>query len=147
ARVKKVSFWQLADIVASSLILGQAIGRWGNFMNQEAHGGPISEVAYQNFLQYLPDFVMTQMCIDGVLYHPTFLYESFWNIIVFALLLWIRKYNPFRGELFLSYLMMCSVGRIFVEALRTDSLYFGPLKQAQLISIAFIIGSIIIIIY
>lgn len=147
ARIRKVSFWQLADIVAPSLILGQAIGRWGNFMNQEAHGGPISEAAYQNFHQYLPDFIMNQMCINGTMYHPTFLYESFWNIIVFVLLLLIRKYNPVRGELFLSYVMMYSVGRIFIEALRTDSLYFGPLKQAQLLSVILIIGSIVLIIY
>lgn len=147
ARVKNVSFWQLADIVAPSLILGQAIGRWGNFMNQEAHGGPISEAAYQNFLQYLPDFIMNQMCINGVMYHPTFLYESVWNIIVFILLLLIRKYNPFRGELFLSYVILYSIGRIFVEAMRTDSLYFGPLKQAQLFSVILIIGSIIFMIY
>src|SRR5699024_5289096 len=61
ARVKKVSFWQIADIAAPSLILGQAIGRWGNFMNQEAHGGVMSEAAYQNLHQYLPDFIMNQM--------------------------------------------------------------------------------------
>lgn len=147
ARVRKISFWQLADIIAPSLILGQAIGRWGNFMNQEAHGGPISEQAYQNFHQFLPDFIMNQMCIDGTMYHPTFLYESVWNVLVFALLLLLRKYNPLRGEVFLSYVMLYSVGRIFIEAMRTDSLYFGPLKQAQLLSIVLIIGAIAIIIY
>src|SRR5699024_922757 len=82
ARIKKVSFWQLADIIAPSLILGQAIGRWVNFMNQEAHGGPMSEAAYENFHQYLPDFIMNQMCIDGIMYYPTFLYESLWNILI-----------------------------------------------------------------
>lgn len=147
ARVRGVSFWQLADIVAPSLILGQAIGRWGNFMNQEAHGGPISEAAYQNFHQYLPDFIMNQMCIGGTLYHPTFLYESFWNILVFIGLLLLRKYNPLRGEMFLSYIIMYSVGRIFIEGMRTDSLFLGPIKQAQLLSILLIIGAIILIIY
>ncbi|MEI3611806.1 prolipoprotein diacylglyceryl transferase [Pseudogracilibacillus sp. SO30301A] len=147
ARVKDVSFWQLADIVAPSLILGQAIGRWGNFMNQEAHGGPISEAAYQNFHQYLPDFIMNQMCINGVLYHPTFLYESFWNILVFIGLLLLRKYNPLRGEIFLSYIIMYSIGRIFIEGMRTDSLFLGPIKQAQLFSLLLIIGAIILIIY
>ena len=147
ARVRDVSFWQLADIVAPSLILGQAIGRWGNFMNQEAHGGPISEAAYQNFHQYLPDFIMNQMCIDGTLYYPTFLYESVWNILVFVLLLLIRKYNPLRGELFLSYIVMYSVGRFFIEGLRTDSLYLGPIRQAQFLSLVLIVGAIIFIIY
>ena len=147
ARVKKVSFWQLADIVAPSLILGQAIGRWGNFMNQEAHGGPISEAAYQNFHQYLPDFIMNQMCIGGTFYYPTFLYESLWNILVFVLLILFRKYNPLRGEIFLSYIIAYSIGRIFIEGMRTDSLFLGPIKQAQFLSILLIIGAIILIIY
>lgn len=147
ARVKRVSFWQLADIVAPSLILGQAIGRWGNFMNQEAHGGPISTQTYEQFHQYLPDFIMNQMCIEGVMYHPTFLYESVWNILVFVILILLRKYNPIRGELFLSYFIMYSIGRFFIEGMRTDSLYFGPLRQAQLISIVFIILAIVVIWY
>lgn len=146
AKVKKVSFWQIADIAAPSIILGQAIGRWGNFMNQEAHGGPISQAAYENFHQYLPNFIMDQMCINGVMYYPTFLYESIWNIIVFTILILMRKYNPLRGEIFLSYIALYSVGRVFIEGLRTDSLYFGPLRQAQLLSIVLIVGAIIIII-
>ena len=148
ARVKNISFWQLADIAAPSLILAQAIGRWGNFMNQEAHGGPISQSTYESFHQYLPDFIMNQMCIEGIMYHPTFLYESVWNIVVFTLLLLIRKYNPLRGELFLSYLIMYSIGRFFIEGMRTDSLYlFGPIRTAQFVSILLIIGAILIIIY
>ncbi|WP_330948852.1 prolipoprotein diacylglyceryl transferase [Virgibacillus sp. MG-45] len=147
ARVKKVSFWQLADIAAPSLILGQAIGRWGNFMNQEAHGGPISESAYQSFHQYLPDFIMNQMCIDGVMYHPTFLYESVWNILVLILLLVLRRKNPLRGNVFLTYIIAYSVGRFFIEGMRTDSLYGGGLRAAQVMSIILIIGSIGLMIY
>jgi len=147
ARIKKQSFWQLADIIAPSLILGQAIGRWGNFINQEAHGGPISASTYESIHQYLPDFIMNQMCIEGVMYHPTFLYESVWNIIVFAALLIIRRYNPIRGHLFMYYLIMYSVGRFFIEGMRTDSLINAGLKQAQLISVAIIIGAIIVMIY
>lgn len=147
ARYRNISFWQLADITAPSIILGQAIGRWGNFMNQEAHGGPISEATYEKFHQYLPDFIMDQMCIDGVMYHPTFLYESVWNLIVFGLLLLLRRYNPYRGEVFLSYVIFYSIGRIFVEALRTDSLWLGPIKQAQFFSILLIVGALIILFY
>ena len=148
AKVKDISFWKLADIVAPSLILGQAIGRWGNFMNQEAHGGPVSEAAYENYLQYLPDFIMNHMTIGGVMYHPTFLYESLWNIVVFALLILIRKYNPIRGEVFLSYLIFYSIGRFFIEGLRTDSLYIiEGLRTAQVVSISLIIIAIILIIY
>lgn len=137
ARVKKVSFWQIADIAAPGLILGQAIGRWGNFMNQEAHGGPISEAAYESFHQYLPDFIMNQMCINGVMYHPTFLYESVWNILVLVMLFIIRRWNPMRGTVFLSYVALYSFGRFFIEGLRTDSLYLiGEIRMAQVISIA-----------
>ena len=147
AKVKKMSFWQLADIAAPSIILGQAIGRWGNFMNQEAHGGAISEAAYNNFHQYLPDFIMNQMCIGGAYYYPTFLYESIWNIIVFALLIWLRRLNIRRGELFLNYVIMYSIGRFFIEGLRTDSLYFLGLRQAQLISIVLIVAAVGLMIY
>jgi len=147
ARVRKTSFWQIADVAAPSLILGQAIGRWGNFMNQEAHGGPISEATYNSFHQYLPDFIMNQMCIDGVMYHPTFLYESFWNLLVLILLLIIRRKNLIRGVVFLTYLMSYSVGRFFIEGMRTDSLYGGGLRAAQVVSVLLIVGSVLLIIY
>lgn len=145
--IKKISFWQIVDILAPSLILGQAIGRWGNFMNQEAHGGPISETIYNNFHQYLPDFIMNQMTIDGVMYHPTFLYESFWNIIVLILLLILRKYNPLRGEVFLSYVTLYSIGRFVIEGMRMDSLYLGQFRVAQLVSVLLIVGAISLIFY
>ncbi|WP_077624818.1 prolipoprotein diacylglyceryl transferase [Sediminibacillus massiliensis] len=147
-RVKKVSFWQIADIAAPSIILGQAIGRWGNFMNQEAHGGPVSETAYNNFIQYLPDFINNQMCIGGVLYHPTFLYESVWNILGLIFLLVLRRFNPKRGEVFLSYVIWYSVGRYFIEGMRTDSLYIiGNLRTAQVISILLVVLAVVLIIY
>lgn len=146
SRVRKISFWQLADILAPSLILGQAIGRWGNFMNQEAHGGLLLEGSF--IYDILPEFIINQMTINGVSYHPTFLYESVWNIIIFVLLLLLRKSNPLRGEVFLTYLMGYSIGRFFIEGMRTDSLYIvGNLRTAQLVSILLIIGSIIYIIY
>jgi phosphatidylglycerol---prolipoprotein diacylglyceryl transferase len=148
-RIRKLSFWQIADIVAPSIILGQAIGRWGNFMNQEAHGGPISQATYESFHQYLPDFIMNQMCIKGTMYHPTFLYESVWNIIGFGLLLLLRKYPIRRGELFLSYVIWYSIGRYFIEGMRTDSLYIIEpiLRTAQFISIVLIICAIILIVF
>src|SRR5699024_4411710 len=131
ARIKHVSFWQLADIVAPSLILGQAIGRWGNFMNQEAHGGPLSESVYNSFHQYLPDFIMDQMCINGVMYHPTFLYESVWNLLIFGLLFFLRKYNQLREEICVAYVIIYSIGRFFIGGMRTFSLYmFGQIRSA-----------------
>ncbi|WP_226036027.1 prolipoprotein diacylglyceryl transferase [Aquibacillus saliphilus] len=147
-RIKKVSFWQIVDIAAPSLILGQAIGRWGNFMNQEAHGGPVSEAYYNNFMQYMPDFITNQMCIGGTMYHPTFLYESVWNFLGLLFLILLRKYNPIRGELFLSYVIWYSVGRFFIEGMRTDSLYIiGSLRTAQFISVLLVVICIAIMIY
>lgn len=145
-RIKKKSFWQLADIIAPSLILGQAFGRWGNFMNQEAHGGPLSDGLF--LYDILPDFIINQMTINGVTYHPTFLYESIWNILIFILLIVLRRYNPFRGEVFITYLIGYSVGRYFIEGMRTDSLYIvGNLRTAQIISIILVLVSIILIVY
>ncbi|WP_230303276.1 prolipoprotein diacylglyceryl transferase, partial [Peribacillus simplex] len=103
AKVKKVSFWKLADIAAPSLLLGQAIGRWGNFMNQEAHGGEITRSFLENM--HLPEFIINQMYINGAYYHPTFLYESIWNIVGVIILLSLRKVNLRRGELFLTYVL------------------------------------------
>lgn len=146
AHKRHISFWKLADIAAPSLILGQAIGRWGNFMNQEAHGGPVS----RSFLESLrlPDFIINQMYIEGVYYHPTFLYESVWNIIGFVILLTLRKANLKRGELFLSYLTWYSIGRFFIEGLRTDSLMLtSSLRIAQVISLSLVIISIVVMIY
>ncbi|PEB50387.1 prolipoprotein diacylglyceryl transferase [Bacillus pseudomycoides] len=144
AKIRKVSFWKLADIAAPSILLGQAIGRWGNFMNQEAHGGEVT----RQFLEglHLPQFIINQMYIDGVYYHPTFLYESLWDFAGVILLLLLRKANLRRGELFFTYLIWYSVGRFYVEGLRTDSLMLGPLRIAQVMSIGLIIMSIIFII-
>jgi phosphatidylglycerol---prolipoprotein diacylglyceryl transferase len=139
AKVKNLSFWKIADIAAPSIILGQAIGRWGNFVNQEAHGGEVSRQFLENLM--LPDFIVNQMYINGTYYHPTFLYESLWNIAGFILLLIIRrKLNLRVGELFLSYVIWYSIGRYFVEGLRTDSLMLTEmLRIAQVISIVLIV--------
>lgn len=146
AKSKKVSFWKLADIAAPSIILGQAIGRWGNFMNQEAHGEEVSRVFLENL--YLPDFIINQMYINGTYYHPTFLYESIWNLIGFGLLLGLRKVNIGRGEIFLSYIIWYSIGRFFVEGLRTDSLMLTEnLRMAQTISLVLILVAVVLYIY
>jgi phosphatidylglycerol:prolipoprotein diacylglycerol transferase len=144
AKKRGLSFWKLADIVAPSILLGQAIGRWGNFMNQEAHGGEVTRQFLESL--HLPQFIINQMYIDGVYYQPTFLYESLWNFAGVILLLLLRKANLRRGELFFTYLIWYSTGRFFIEGLRTDSLMLGPLRVAQVISIAIIIVSIIFIV-
>lgn len=141
-----VSFWKVADIAAPSILLGQAVGRWGNFMNQEAHGGPVTPEFLHNL--QLPQFIIDQMYINGQHYHPTFLYESLWSLVGVAILLYVRRFNFRRGELFLSYVIWYSIGRFFIEGMRTDSLMvFDLLRIAQVISIVLIIGAVILIIY
>jgi phosphatidylglycerol:prolipoprotein diacylglycerol transferase len=145
ARVKKISFLKLADMAAPSLILGQAIGRWGNFMNQEAHGGPVSEA----FISIFPQFIQAQMFIGEQYYHPTFLYESIWNLLVLAVLLVLRRQNWInRGEVFFSYLMMYSIGRFFIEGMRTDSLMLtDTIRVAQFISVLIFVGATLLILW
>jgi phosphatidylglycerol:prolipoprotein diacylglycerol transferase len=126
-RSKGYRFWRLADICAPSLLVGQMIGRWGNFVNQEAYGGPTSESFLRNTL-HLPAFIVNQMNVEGVFHHPTFLYESLWSLVGLVILFIIRRFRFLRaGELFMIYLIWYSIGRFFIEALRTDSLAFqGP---------------------
>jgi phosphatidylglycerol:prolipoprotein diacylglycerol transferase len=146
ARLKGTSFWKITDIAAPSLILGQAIGRWGNFMNQEAHGGEVSRTFLENL--HLPDFIINQMYIHGSYYHPTFLYESVWDFVGFILLVLLRRVNLRRGELFLSYLIWYSIGRFFIEGMRTDSLMLtSQLRMAQMISIVLVAAAVGIIFY
>ncbi len=144
-KTRGISFWKLTDIAAPSIILGQAIGRWGNFMNQEAHGGEVTRSFLENL--HLPDFIINQMYINGTYYQPTFFYESIWDFAGFILLILLRRVNLRRGEIFLSYLIWYSIGRFYVEGLRTDSLMLGSLRMAQMISIALIVAAIIIIVY
>jgi len=146
AKVKGLSFWKLADIAAPSILLGQAIGRWGNFMNQEAHGEAVSRAFLENL--HLPDFIINQMYIDGQYYQPTFLYESLWSFTGVVVLLLLRKANLKRGELFLIYVIWYSMGRYYIEGLRTDSLVLtANLRIAQVISIVLILSAAALIAY
>lgn len=131
SKLKSFSFVQVAEIAFPSVLLGQAIGRWGNFTNQEAYGGPVS----LEFLEklHLPDFIINQMWINESYHHPTFLYESIWSIIGVIIILLIRYRNPIRGAILSLYFIWYSVGRFFIEGLRTDSLAFeGPAWLAKL---------------
>lgn len=141
ARSHKVSIWQLSDVVVPSLALGQAIGRWGNFFNSEAFGDPTN----LPWKLYIPPQMRPNVYLQFDYFHPTFLYESLWNLGVFSLLLWLFFWglrHPHQlkvGTLTCLYLITYSSGRIWIEALRTDSLMLGPLKIAQIVSIIFII--------
>ncbi|KAB3538599.1 prolipoprotein diacylglyceryl transferase [Alkaliphilus pronyensis] len=127
-RYKGYGFWRLADICAPSIILGQAIGRWGNYINQEAYGRPTD----------LPWAIE----VNGDMVHPTFLYESLWNFGVFLFLLYYTKKKKYTGQIFILYIILYSIARFFIEGLRIDSLMIGPLRTAQVISLVLITGAL-----
>lgn len=134
----KVPLARMTDIIVVSLLLGQALGRWGNFMNQEAFGPATTLEFLQNL--HLPEFIINGMHIGGIYYQPTFLYESIWCILGFFIILGYRKYPYLKnGQLTSFYLIWYSIGRFFIEGLRTDSLMFFGLKQAQIVSVILII--------
>ncbi|MEA5510293.1 prolipoprotein diacylglyceryl transferase [Crocosphaera sp. UHCC 0190] len=140
ARLNKVSIWQLTDLVVPSLALGQTIGRWGNFFNSEAFGAPTN----LPWKLYIPVSNRPVEYLAYEYFHPTFLYESFWNLLVFCILLslffWgLKQQNSLKlGTLSLVYLIAYSCGRVWIEGLRTDSLMLGPLRIAQVISLVMI---------
>ncbi|MDG6631849.1 prolipoprotein diacylglyceryl transferase [Staphylococcus aureus] len=144
-KVKNLNPFQFGDIVTPSIILAQGIGRWGNFMNHEAHGGPVSRAFLEQL--HLPNFIIENMYINGQYYHPTFLYESIWDVAGFIILVNIRKHLKL-GETFFLYLTWYSIGRFFIEGLRTDSLMLtSNIRVAQLVSILLILISISLIVY
>jgi phosphatidylglycerol:prolipoprotein diacylglycerol transferase len=142
-RHNKLNFLEMADVSAPSIILAQSIGRWGNFMNQEAHGGPVS----YDFIKHFPMFIQKGMYIDGTYYHPTFLYESLWNFCIFITLIILLKKTKKIGLVFFTYIGLYSIGRFFIEGLRTDSLMLGPLRIAQVVSLTGVVLWIIVLIF
>ena len=150
SRINKISLWQLLDLVVPSLILGQAIGRWGNFFNSEAFGKP-TDVPWKLFI---PPANRPLDYLQYDYFHPTFLYESLWNLGVFVILLWLFFWGLKKsfsgksdrlkvGTLTFVYLIAYSMGRFWIEGLRTDSLMFGSLKIAQIISLGAIAAGIL----
>ncbi|MCR3922766.1 MAG: prolipoprotein diacylglyceryl transferase [Firmicutes bacterium] len=130
---KKLNFWTLADICAPGLILGQAIGRWGNFFNQEAYG-VVTDVPWA-------------ILIDGAYRHPIFFYEFIWNLLVFVYLITVSKKEKAPGSIFLRYLVGYSIGRFFIEGLRADTLYWGNLRLGQLVSLLLIVVGILLLMW
>ena len=135
----------MTDIMVVSLIIGQAIGRWGNFFNGEAYG-PVTTLDFLTKL-HIPDFIIKNMYINGVYHQPTFLYESVWCIIGFVILLTIRRMKYIKiGQITGIYFIWYGIGRFLIESLRTDSLMLGNLKMAQIISIIMVLTGIVLII-
>lgn len=146
-RKKNKSILLTLDTLVPYLMLGQAIGRWGNFINKEAHGG-LTTIEHLKSL-HLPNFIIDGMHINGSYYIPTFLYESLWCLLGFIILLIVRNKNKYKnkGLLLFIYFIWYGIGRFFIESLRTDSLYLGIFRISQIVSIILIIIGIIGIIY
>lgn len=157
-KVKKLKFWLMADTAVQGLIIGQIIGRWGNFFNREAFGGytdslfamqlPVSEA--KGITQELIEHLVT---IDGVSYvqvHPTFLYEGTWNLLLFIGICLYKRHKKFDGEIFAIYLMGYGMGRFIIEGLRTDQLVIkalGGIAASQVLSIILIVLAVAFVIY
>lgn len=139
-----VPFMLTLDVLAPGVLIAQSMGRWGNFINQEAHGGEVT----REFLEglFLPEFIINQMNIEGIYYHPTFLYESLWSLLGFLLILYIRRRPEFlrEGEVMFTYIMWYSFGRFFIEGIRTDSLYFLGMRASQVLSLLLFFGAMAI---
>lgn len=128
-KVKKLSILKMFDICCLGLLIGQIIGRWGNFVNAEAFGGACD--------------AFWRMSINGAAgVHPTFLYESLWNLLGFIILSLFHKKRPFYGFTFFSYITYYGIGRFFIEGLRTDSLYLGNIRVSQVVALICVIFGI-----
>ena len=142
SKKRKQKIIQTTDIIVPGLILAQAIGRWGNFFNQEAFGKEVSLEFLESL--HLPNFIIEGMYIGGAYYHPTFLYESIWCVLGFILLITLRKITKRKiGIMTFTYFIWYGLGRFFIEGLRTDSLYIGIFRVSQLVSIFLVLTGII----
>ena len=155
-RVKKISVPAMFDLAGIGLLLGQAIGRWGNFMNQEAFGNNTSMpwgMISNGTIDYLSrPSVQSELSAQGVTVnplmpvHPCFLYESLWCFAGFILLHFLSKHRAFKGETFLQYIVWYGLGRFFIESVRTDSLMIGSFKISQIVAALCVVGGITAII-
>lgn len=157
SHLKKKSFWVMADTMAPSLILGQMLGRWGNFFNKEAFGGftdnlfamryQLSQVCASDVT---PDILQNLVTVNGVDYiqvHPTFLYESMWSLCVFIILLILQRKKKFDGQVCATYFFGYALGRVWIEGLRTDQLCIGNVPVSQALSAVLIIASVVVYFY
>lgn len=159
SRKKKQNFSLLMDTASMSIVFGQIMGRWGNFFNREAFGDytnnlfamqlPVSAVRANEITQKMWDHVVTVNGVEYIQVHPTFLYESLWNVGVLLFLFCFRKRKKFNGEVFLMYLIGYGLGRIWIEGLRTDQLLLPVvgLPVSQLLSGCLVVGCTILVVW
>lgn len=151
AKVRKLKLTALLDVVAPCFLIGQCIGRWGNFFNQEAFGantklpwGMISNTTMEYISNHYDELGGKVSALDPI--HPCFLYESIWCLIGFIILHFYLKHRKFDGEVFLMYTGWYGLGRFFIEGLRTDSLYLGNIRVSQLVAGTCVLASLVLII-
>lgn len=157
SHLKKKSFWVMADTMAPSLILGQMLGRWGNFFNKEAFGGytdnlfamryQLSQVRASDVTTDILQNLVTVNGVDYIQVHPTFLYESMWSLCVFIILLILQRKKKFDGQVCATYFFGYALGRVWIEGLRTDQLCIGNVPVSQALSAVLIIASVVLYFY
>lgn len=157
SHLKKKSFWVMADTMAPSLILGQMLGRWGNFFNKEAFGGftdnlfamryQLSQVRASDVTPNILQNLVTVNGVDYIQVHPTFLYESMWSLCVFIILLILQRKKKFDGQVCATYFFGYALGRVWIEGLRTDQLCIGNVPVSQALSAVLIIASVVLYVY
>lgn len=156
SKIKKLSMWKLCDTACLGLVTGQIIGRWANFVNMEAFGGYTDnlfamQINVEEAYYTTPELLSNLVTVDGIQYmqvHPTFLYESLWNVGVLVLLLLYRKHKKFEGEVFCLYIAGYALGRFWIEALRTDQLLLPgiglPVSQVLSALIVVVVGGFVV---
>lgn len=154
---KKVDFWLLADTASPCIAFGQMLGRWGNFFNREAFGGftngplamrlQVDQVRAGDISQQVMENIMNFGGVDYIQVHPTFLYESMWNLCLFLLLVLYRPKKKFGGQILGLYFLGYALGRVWIEGLRTDQLMIGGFAVSQLLSACIIVASVLFLIW
>lgn len=146
-KIKKISFYKLGDAIVPGVMIGQLLGRWGNFFNGEAYGGIVAEDSPLYFLRMgLSPHEFYELRGQMAYVHPTFLYESLWNLLGFILINLIYKKKKFDGQIILMYFTWYGFGRMLIEGLRTDSLYVGVFRISQVVGfLCFVVGTVMLI--
>ena len=136
-RVKKIKMTALLDLVALGFLIGQSLGRWGNFFNREAFGSTTDSFIRMGLLNDVTGEITS--------HHPTFLYESVWNAVGFVVLHFLSKKRQYDGQIALGYVFWYGLGRLFIEGLRTDSLWWGPFRVSQVLAGLSCIGAMVVL--
>ncbi len=138
--MKKIKIMKMYDMLVPAVMIGQIVGRWGNFVNAEAHGG-VTDI-------FIRMGIRTENMAEAIYVHPTFLYESLWNLVGFLLINSYYKKKKYHGEIFFMYITWYGFGRFLIEGLRIDSLYVGPFRISQVIGlVSFIVGLAFLVLF